>query len=215
MLRFICFAIFSLFLMSTAVSSDIYGAAVVIDGDTVIVGETKVRLHGIDAPEMSQTCVVGGGRENACGTHAARVLRTITAGRIVSCIPKGRSYDRIVARCLVDGHDVGERMVSQGWAIAALGYGVDYSESQEYARANNFGLHQSHFMEPAAFRSYAPDTQTSKDCVLKGNISKNGRIYHAPGQNWYDRTKITPSRGERWFCSRAQAEAAGFRAARR
>ena len=52
-------------------------------------------------------------------------------------------------------------------------------------------------------------------CAIKGNISQNGRIYHMPGQADYARTRIAESRGERWFCSEAEARAAGWRRARR
>jgi hypothetical protein len=53
------------------------------------------------------------------------------------------------------------------------------------------------------------------DCRIKGNISDRGdRIYHVPGSRHYDRTRIDTARGERWFCSAADARAAGFRAPR-
>ncbi len=53
-------------------------------------------------------------------------------------------------------------------------------------------------------------------CRIKGNINRKGeRIYHAPGDNWYDRTRIDPAKGERWFCSEAEAIAAGWRKALR
>ena len=56
----------------------------------------------------------------------------------------------------------------------------------------------------------------SSGCLIKGNINRRGEcIYHVPGSRWYARTKITPSRGERWFCSVQEAEAAGCRAPRR
>ena len=46
-------------------------------------------------------------------------------------------------------------------------------------------------------------------CSIKGNISKNTgeRIYHTPGQEYYAQTRINS--GERWFCSEADARAAG------
>jgi hypothetical protein len=52
-------------------------------------------------------------------------------------------------------------------------------------------------------------------CAIKGNISLNNgqRIYHLPGQHSYDETKILPQYGERWFCSEAEARAAGWRKA--
>ena len=50
-------------------------------------------------------------------------------------------------------------------------------------------------------------------CDIKGNISVDTgeRIYHVPGQKHYDATIIDPASGERWFCSEAEARAAGWR----
>lgn len=57
---------------------------------------------------------------------------------------------------------------------------------------------------------------TTKDCNIKGNISiaTGERIFHVPGQEYYSETKISPQYGERWFCSEAEAWAAGWRKAR-
>lgn len=51
-------------------------------------------------------------------------------------------------------------------------------------------------------------------CLIKGNIGSNGRIYHVPGSASYDATKIDVSKGERWFCTEAEARAAGWRPAK-
>jgi hypothetical protein len=52
-------------------------------------------------------------------------------------------------------------------------------------------------------------------CVIKGNISSSGeRIYHLPGQRYYDKTVISWSKGERWFCTEQEAVAAGWRKAK-
>ena|SRR5690348_390373 len=57
-------------------------------------------------------------------------------------------------------------------------------------------------------------SQSSSGCKIKGNISASGqRIYHVPGQPYYDATRIDVTRGERWFCSEAEARAAGWRKA--
>ena len=57
----------------------------------------------------------------------------------------------------------------------------------------------------------------SGNCNIKGNVSINfgERIYHVPGQEYYTQTKIDPQYGERWFCSEAEARAAGWRRAKR
>lgn len=64
-----------------------------------------------------------------------------------------------------------------------------------------------------------PADQTPKaapgKCRIKGNISGNGRIYHVPGSDAYESTKIDESKGERWFCTEEEARAAGWRPARR
>jgi len=55
----------------------------------------------------------------------------------------------------------------------------------------------------------------SGSCKIKGNVSTQGeRIYHMPGDEYYDETRISASHGERWFCSAEEAEAAGWRRAR-
>jgi hypothetical protein len=56
---------------------------------------------------------------------------------------------------------------------------------------------------------------SSSVCPIKGNISRKGRrIYHVPGQRDYEKTKITVSKRERWFCSEAEAQAAGWKPAK-
>jgi hypothetical protein len=56
----------------------------------------------------------------------------------------------------------------------------------------------------------------SPSCRIKGNISINSgeRIYHVPGQLYYEDTRIRPEFGERWFCTEADARAAGWRRSR-
>lgn len=54
---------------------------------------------------------------------------------------------------------------------------------------------------------------TQTGCNIKGNISVNTgeRIYHVPGQRYYTETRIDTQHGERWFCTEAEARAAGWR----
>jgi hypothetical protein len=53
-------------------------------------------------------------------------------------------------------------------------------------------------------------------CLIKGNIAfdTGERIYHVPGQEYYDATGVSLLRGERWFCSEADARRAGWRRSR-
>ena len=60
------------------------------------------------------------------------------------------------------------------------------------------------------------DGAGSSGCNIKGNISvvTGERIYHVPGQKYYAATRISPSKGERWFCSEWRAWLAGWRKAK-
>jgi hypothetical protein len=64
------------------------------------------------------------------------------------------------------------------------------------------------------FTSVSALNPLSTSCNIKGNVSSNGRIYHLPGQRYYSATRINPLNGERWFCSEAEARAAGWRRSR-
>ena len=56
---------------------------------------------------------------------------------------------------------------------------------------------------------------TTSACLIKGNINRSGeRIYHLPGRPYYDATEIDIRRGERWFCTEAEARSAGWRKSR-
>ena len=48
-------------------------------------------------------------------------------------------------------------------------------------------------------------------CAIKGNVTKSGRIYHMPWSPWYAQIRIEPDKGKRWFCTEAEALAAGWR----
>ncbi len=62
----------------------------------------------------------------------------------------------------------------------------------------------------------AANDNASVTCFIKGNIPRSGeRIYHVPGGAYYDRTKISPAKGERWFCTEEEALAAGWRKSKR
>lgn len=200
------------------------GPAEVVDGDTLRVAGEVVRLHAIDAPEAEQTCHDSVGRPWGCAAAAERALSRLARGGL-SCDTRGRGgYGRVVAVCrTADGVDVGAALVRAGFAFAFADYGADYVADEAAARAEGLGVWQGAAERPSDWRRARRARDGDMDrartveggCRIKGNISANGRIYHLPGQRDYDRTRIDPARGERWFCSVAQAERAGWRAARR
>ena len=215
-----------LFLLAfPARADDITGKVRIIDGDTLEVGGKRIRLHGIDAPERKQTCTADG-KEWRCGEEATFALAYETAEHWVTCKEKDRDrYQRIVAVCFMGTHDLNAIMVRQGWALAYRRYSMDYVDEESQAQKAGSGVWRGEFVPPWEWRRGTRLTQTkfktgpaqqSDKCPIKGNISRGGeRIYHVPGGQYYKRTKIDPSKGERWFCADDEAAAAGWRPSKR
>lgn len=193
------------------------GRARVVDGDTLEVAGVKVRLFGVDAPELDQLCERGG-QPWACGQAAREALGAIIGRKRVVCAVQDHDrYGRDVAVCETAAGDVGAALVRQGMAIAYRRYSGRYVNAEAAARAEGLGLWSSVWVQPETYR-HAGSGQAAPDgsCVIKGNIGgKGGRIYHLPGQADYEATRINEKKGERWFCTEAEARAAGFRRAER
>jgi endonuclease YncB( thermonuclease family) len=219
----VCIAVISGMLVF-GVRAEVQGIVRVIDGDTLDVGDARIRLYGIDAPETDQSCVRKNGTEWACGAWVARVVADRYQGRVARCDAQTQDrYGRLVATCRVAGEDIGRSLVEEGLAFAYRRYSQQYVPAENRAKAGGNGLHAYRVTLPEDHRrAESVVTETSitgasaAGCVIKGNISASGeRIFHAPGQQHYARTSISLARGERWFCSAAEARAAGWRAARR
>jgi hypothetical protein len=117
-------------------------------------------------------------------------------------------------------------MVRSGWAVAYRQYATAFIADEADARQHQRNLWQGPFQMPADYRRSKRD-QTARHapvttqpapggCRIKGNISHQGKkIYHVPGQRDYARTNIDLSRGERMFCSPADAVRAGWQPAKR
>lgn len=219
------FALVALLFLGTAsfgvqaLTTDFSGPVRVIDGDTLDVGSTRVRLFGIDAPERDQPCTTLQGQNWACGDWATRQVAERFAGKTAQCsLMDTDRYGRSVARCTVAGRDIGQDLVREGIAFAYLKYSDDYLAQEQAAEAAGRGIHGHVVESPARYRLTRIKGRDAPDpaCRIKGNISKDSqRIYHLPGQAFYDKTSVNLKQGERWFCSEAQARASGWRKAQR
>ena len=217
---------FVLFLLSgdLCAENDSYfkGSAIVVDGDSLRIGDTSIRLFGIDAPERNQSCMRDG-VSRLCGAEASSKLRALTEGADVECYRVDTDrYGRIVAVCHAGDIELGAAMVLSGLAVAFTKYGGEYVKHNAFARESHRGLWAGEFVFPWDWRkgerlgSGGSKAEVKEDgCQIKGNINSKGvRIYHAPGMPSYTRTKVNPAKGERWFCTENEALEAGWRAPR-
>ncbi len=229
MLRICCLLVLSgLMLAAPVAAQTVEGRARVIDGDTIEIAGERIRLYGIDAPEMSQPCTRDG-RAWDCGRWATREVAARLRGQRLRCEGRGRDdYGRLLAVCyLPGGADLNALLVREGVAFAFRRYASDYRDAEKEALFAQAGLWAGEVEVPSEFRAAQRATANAvaaevevaaraTGCVIKGNISQRGeRIFHVPGQRDYQATRINERAGERWFCSAEEARAAGWRAAQR
>ncbi|MGE0768268.1 MAG: thermonuclease family protein [Hyphomicrobiaceae bacterium] len=195
------------------------GEAQAIDGDTLLVGGVRVRLEGIDAPEIDQVCTDAAGREWRCGAAALRSLARFVAGRSVHCEERGLDkYHRLLGICRVGAVDINAELVRQGLAWAFVRYSRTYVDAEAEAKRARVGIWSGTATPAWQYRTerwhQADDgAEAPKGCPIKGNVTANGRIYHLPWSPWYGRIRMDGTKGKRWFCSEREAIAAGWRAA--
>ena len=125
----------------------------VVDGDTLATADERLRLSGIDAPEMGQPCERGGVTYD-CGEAARAAMARIVGNGGVTCEAIGvDQYRRQVVRCVgADGQDIGAALVAQGWAMAYRQYSRDYVPQEDMARNRGLGLWAGRFMPPWEWR---------------------------------------------------------------
>lgn len=118
------------------------------DGDSLEIDGERLRLKGIDAPELGQTCRIDG-RAYDCGREARAALQQLVRNPDLACEGWERDrFDRLLVRCTAGGRDVNAAMVEAGWAVA---YG-DYERMEDDARRNRRGLWAGSFEEPREWR---------------------------------------------------------------
>lgn len=202
---------------AAAPTPGVSGRATVVDGDTLEIAGVRVRLEGIDAPEAGQTCPARRSGNWDCGAAATAALKRLVGTRRIDCVSAGTDkYGRMLGWCTLDGQDLNAEMVQGGHAWAFVRYSTRYRALEAEARRAKVGIWQGE-AEPAwAYREHrwaAAEPAAPEGCAIKGNVTANGRIYHMPWSPWYDKVRIEPAKGERWFCSEAEAGEAGFRPA--
>jgi endonuclease YncB( thermonuclease family) len=160
-------AVMVLFAMAGfANAEDIAGQASVIDGDTLEIRGTRIRLWGIDAPESEQLCRGNDGLQYRCGAKSANGLDAYIAGRSVECTPAGSDrHGQTASRCKVNGADLGDWLVRSGlaldWPIYSKG---EYRQAQREAEKEGRGVWAGSFIVPWVYRVCVRSGGSSVDC---------------------------------------------------
>lgn len=149
------FAALMLAVVSGALADDdLTGQASIIDGDTLEIHGTRIRLWGVDAPESSQLCRGEDSLQYRCGAQAANDLDVFIARRPVSCLPISLDrYGRTVATCLVGGVDLADWLVRNGLALDWPEYSKRrYDATQREAEEAGRGIWKGSYVEPWLYR---------------------------------------------------------------
>ncbi len=132
------------------------GSTRIADGDSLEVGGIRVRLVGIDAPELHQTCRDREGQVVLCGQIARAMLEELALAGPVACTPLDTDrFDRVLALCRNAREEMNRAMVRAGWASAYEGDPTYAAEEQAAARAGR-GIHALRYDRPAAWRRANP-----------------------------------------------------------
>jgi endonuclease YncB( thermonuclease family) len=153
-------------------SEDMIGRASLIDGDTLEIYRTRIRLWGIDAPESSQLCRGADSLPYRCGGKAANVLDAFIGTRPVSCTPISLDqYKRTVATCSVNGIDLGEWLVSNGLALDWPQYSQGrYSRAQREAERAGLGMWVGRYVVPWRYRACVRAGGRPSECSDEANV---------------------------------------------
>ena len=125
---------------------------IVTDGDTIRIGDERIRFSGIDAPEIKQTCIYQE-IDFKCGEFSKNLLIEKISNQEVSCIRESTDqYGRTLAECFVGKESLSSYLVREGYAFAYRKYSDKFILDEEYAQSKGNGMWNMDFMFPWDFR---------------------------------------------------------------
>ena len=124
----------------------------VTDGDTIRMGDERIRFSGIDAPEIKQTCIHKELEFN-CGEFSKNLLIEKIADQEVNCIRETKDqYGRTLAECFIGKESLSSYLVREGYAFAYRKYSNKFVADEEYAKRNRNGMWSMQFLFPWEYR---------------------------------------------------------------
>ena len=124
----------------------------VTDGDTIRIGDERIRFSGIDAPELKQTCIYQS-IEFQCGEFSKTLLIQKIANQEVNCIREGNDqYGLTLAECFIGEESLSSYLVREGYAFAYRQYSDQFIQDEEYAQIRENGMWSMKFVFPLEYR---------------------------------------------------------------
>jgi endonuclease YncB( thermonuclease family) len=195
----------------TPASGRIEGKAVVLAGDQMRIDGETVHLFGVEVPVAGQPCASA----KSCASAAKAALQKLVGGKRVTCEISGREASNVSsATCQVNGADIAGQLVRGGHVFATTGLFATYASAEREARSNRAGLWRNNALRPTEYRAkiWEDAKQSAPDgCPIKGTVAGDSKTYLVPWAASYDKAKVRSDRGERWFCTEAEARAAGWK----
>ena len=129
------------------------GRAFIVDGDTLRINGITIRLAGVDAPELSQTCKIQGHTER-CGEIVKLRLVQVTDSSDVLCHDYGRDfYGRVLGECYVNGININKWLLREGLAVYYYNKNFkSYKILEKLAKEEKNGLWDGEFQKPKDYR---------------------------------------------------------------
>ncbi len=136
-------------------SETVEGQAVAVTGDTMRIAGTTVRLDGIEAPDLRQTCRSASGRAWRCGTSAKSALARLTGYETVTCELTGAedAQGHKVARCHMGDTDLAAELAREGHVFAEAGFFSTYAAYEDEARDARAGIWRGDAERPSSDRA--------------------------------------------------------------
>lgn len=153
----------------------------VISGDTLTLNNNVIKLFGVAAPDISQTCADGSGRGYKCGQQAISWLSGWLGDNEVKChILSEDERGVLIGVCMLGPYDIGAALINSGWAVADVRQTQIYIPYQNQAVSNRRGLWQGEFYMPWDWKKIQSRKANVKIIKKKDSSSSRRRVWFNP-----------------------------------